>query len=789
MGSKPIPQIRSFGELGQLVNQYSAGEFLTNRQVFGTNQDGLLEVLLNGYNNLPPRAKILAENLFASKFGHNAAWLNDKLRSLPGGKSIPVNVAQAQAIIRSITADNLALSKDKSKLTQQLQELNTKVKSIQDSISSYRGGLQDLTKIQNNYDRTLAYIDLLRNTMEGLNEDKFDLEAEITNLKAEIAALKTAGASSATIAPIEQARDKALKDLADANDALADGKATLADHIAEINRLEVRIAVLEKAVPKKDQIQILFTEYDTLIKTVQDFYNDEVATKTEITLSDRNKFKLDGSEDLTAFDETLLTDVIDQLTQIIENIKTFGAGFSNQWYGLETRWQPLQAAATALQAADKENKDDALKETSNKIDQKSEDLIKIRDDAIRQVAHSAIITRLKAIINEYANLDQTKTTLDVFSNPKTTLKQLFDQPNIIDQIPDKQSQIKQLETGRDTIKQFAADAKSITKSLNEKVAIIKAEYAKLTDLNPIQINAYNAIIQVLDGYYTENTTKWPVRFAELINLIETKIDNIPIIIIDGPQFDPLVEEIRKFLHNLPDLTEMLAKEMTMRAKDKKDPAVTVDALELDVQESRESFNRAERLIKEFQGLQTRATATVNAEATKELDKAAGALTDLERIRDQAKENTEEIEQAIKDKKGGGVVSDVHVDMDDYSLSFKIGNVLFEAEADSDIKNTAFAANMAKDEITENAAQTAGQDVAKKTTEQSQLGGIWGSIINDVYKIASNNDNAQKKIRSFIRPIFAAYKFAKAGNNEDNTYKTDLSFYGLKDEDITRNLVG
>ena len=51
--AKPIPQIKTLNEFSKFVSQYSAHDFFTNKAVFGADHEGLLEVLLNAYIDLP----------------------------------------------------------------------------------------------------------------------------------------------------------------------------------------------------------------------------------------------------------------------------------------------------------------------------------------------------------------------------------------------------------------------------------------------------------------------------------------------------------------------------------------------------------------------------------------------------------------------------------------------------------------------------------------------------------------------------------------------------------------
>ncbi len=100
--AKPIPQIKGFTQFGDFVKKYSAGEFLSNKAVFGADQEGLLEVLLNAYIDLPHGVIGQANGVFLVKFKVYPSILSERLEALDSQKAVPVTMPQAQKIIKQL---------------------------------------------------------------------------------------------------------------------------------------------------------------------------------------------------------------------------------------------------------------------------------------------------------------------------------------------------------------------------------------------------------------------------------------------------------------------------------------------------------------------------------------------------------------------------------------------------------------------------------------------------------------------------------------------------------------
>jgi len=759
MGQKPIPQIKTFREFGQFVNQHSPSDFLANKDMFGANKEGLLEVLLNSYNNLPAGTKNLAENLLQSKFKLSAKQLADKLAALDIIKEIPVNIAQAQAIIR----------REKSAFQNLSNNFTAKIDKLKSKITAFRGNIDDLEVIREDYDESDFELLDLQNLVGNLTNER-------DNLKRTIEYLKSKGVPTDQLNSLKAQLD-------DANAEIVKYKAAETKFIDDRAQLNAKIVALEAKItslPPKTQAKILSAEYTDLAKKLEDFVNDELPN---IVIPNAAKIQSMKDEDAAtdALDELvgnkqLIADAKSELTDIIAH---FQNKFDDLKLGNATPEAQKFATAKSLTDAPSKKINDKLDDINSAIP-----LIEKRLAAIAKAKGGKEVDDLIARYEEFGDklkkFDAENGQITIFTNPNTTIESLLYNSKPQDVI----KSIKNTEelTGADKkIKNYRDAALEFLANIEKEVASLNAEPLP-AKIDPTDEDAIAAVKEAA----TENVTAVRVFLNDIITLLINAITKQIEDLQPNPKSpeEQLVEEIDIWIGTVKALKGKLTTDLK-EGKDVNLEGLTNDLIKKELAASDKILKQYSPYLAQFQALEAKAKAFPAAEAKLNTDPLVNTLKELVQ---KADANVKAAEAKI----AGGTpppaddkVSDVVVDMSNYSLRFKIGSVEFKAEAGNDLDNEEFLDQLKNINVTDKALTEAGKEIAKKV-KQAELVGIWGSIIDGVYEKATTLDE-KDKIKAFIKPLFAVYKFAATGNDKAGAYKSGLDVYELENSDIKKEL--
>lgn len=458
------------------------------------------------------------------------------------------------------------------------------------------------------------------------------------------------------------------------------------------------------------------------------------------------------ADDLNKIVEALRKDKT-LLEKDISDLQAAGASAGQ----IKTLQDKLNETNTLLAAANKNNTD-----YQNQI----KELRKLIKRMMKELPGSDVVKELKKLINNITNYynSQVEKVNSIVLPDHFEVKSI----DLVDL-----AKINTL-NDIDTLQEILNVAEPIGNEFhNNYTAFNKDKDDLINKWNSLNINPKSVLVEIYNkGINIAN---------EELKKIATKRDQIGALLQSAHErkekrLDQEIDALAKSLPNEPKANNELAIAQALKTR-------TLDQLEIQATKQKLVHdNQIYKLgINQFTQLEAQAKNHANAE---------NKLNNIKPILDLIKQTIDIEEEVVGhiiidggDHEPEGV-SDVAVDLNNYSLSFKIGNVALKAENAQDAINKTFAERA--EHIADESLIKAGQEVAKKVT-QAELVGIWGSIMDGVYDQA---DDAQKtKIREFIKPIFAAYKYAGKGNKKAGAYKKGLKLYGLKNSQIIRSLVG
>jgi len=758
MGPKPTAQqINTYDKFGLFANKYAPSDFLANK-------DGILEVLLNAYNNLPPRAKLLAGNLIQSRFRLSAGQLSDKLAALEKGKFIPVTLRQAQEVIRSIATEKSALNED-------IAKLNAEIAGIKSGIASFKGDLNDLLNLQKNYDGALVYADALRDSIN-------DMELSRDQLQGELNALNAAGATTTQSAAVQKALD-------DANAQLAAAQAKVNQQDADLKQLEDKIVRLEGALGESGKTTFITDSYGALNKTITASYNSLRPIKEIIGYDDRATIKA-----LT--DSNKLEALLEKAEANMQDLARTADEYNVRKLTLDAEWDRLGVADQSQKQPKDDEIDANLKKFANRINEIRE-LGQTAFDTLDDL--TAATAGAKAIVAKVTDLDNQIAEFNAKLDKEPIYKSgtLGDVNNLSTQIQSatERSEIGALEAASDKLKDIA---KAITAE-NDR---LKNEFAgaysdidariKADNISAADLAELTKWYQAIEGYAQGTRPVFPPLANSLIDLIDAKVEELNRKPVDEPTEaeKKLDAEIDVFFNKLPTLDSVekdLAKENAIKPGD------------IEPKDLAEALDNSNKLIKKYTpNLEDDAKIFDSVKAYPNLLKKLNSNKTLEAINGimtLARVNAADLQEEIN-KKGTGnqpandTVSGVAVSKTE--LRFKVGNDQFVIEDEPSILNT-FIANVVS--LSPETLNKVGQaivaevdKIADATERRQMLAKLFATIIYAPYdeaEQAGNKDKAIASIKELVKPIFNAYPEPDA-----NIFANNLKKYGLTKAELKVN---
>lgn len=181
-----------------------------------------------------------------------------------------------------------------------------------------------------------------------------------------------------------------------------------------------------------------------------------------------------------------------------------------------------------------------------------------------------------------------------------------------------------------------------------------------------------------------------------------------------------------------------------------------------------------------------------AHATKEFDELLSSRCLAKKRFDEFKDDLKKFFAVHKKPE----ISDVAVDLENYIISFKIGDVEFKSDANN-VDDIQSINNIVDPSITEAGLTTAGEELAKKATVPVELRTMANDVLRAEFDKAITADQQattpeekakaaeqQNKIRILIKPILAAYKNTPTPKGKDDKdltpYKEALVYKDLLD---------
>lgn len=646
-----IPQFKTYREFSNYwaQPQFSASAILSNKQVSGPDKPGLLEGFIESFDKLPKGTIPQAENFIRSKFGAN--WSSAKLKEkLFAEKGIATTIAQTRKLLAQEKASFQKLS---AEFTKETNKFTKETNKLRKELDSYKGKYGEYETIEEDYERLYGTLHGLENLVETLEEKQ-----EI--LKEKIAELRKQGATPTQLAPLQ-------KQLDDANAEIKDREKIIANHAAEIKKLEARITELEKLVSPGQAWKALSEKYDALIQEMKN-YNATIPEKVKLS----NGKVVDLKDDteiigLTVSEE--LNKVIDELKDTIpkleksEQLMTGEAkALADEWTAIEKRWtDPKETAEKAQATLDQAQKAKEIDAEIDKVKNKIQQFHARQEDA----ENRKIIVQINAIDKEFEDFYGGYLEDKIIG---TEIKNLIGHPDIIRNFNEK----GELQKASDRLKEYIKAANEKQKKLSAELLLIKTEIDDLSDA-------------------TQKNDR-EVAFNK----------------IEKEQYKTLAEEIRH-----------------LKA---------------------------------------------------EIDNQIGQIP-------------------VTPPNGGGgggggkpeEVTDVAVDLNNYTLTFKIGDIEFKSDA-TDIDDKEFIKNIVDPKITEAALTTAGEELAKQAKTPQEL----RTIANDLLRAEldkATTDEQRNKIRMLVKPILVTYRNAAVPPDKDPVKDKDFWTNNSEYKDILKGYYG